>query len=218
MFTRDNEWEARAKIGVQCGGTREVNLATVGLVDTLETERLSLERWDERHRERWRSICRGSEVMRFIGSGQLWESAKADEVFDRMLAHWREHRFGWRSVLDAVSGKWLGFVGPNMVGPGVESVAPDEVEIGWWLLRSAWGRGYASEAASAARDEGFERVGLDRMIARVQPANLASSRVAEKIGMSVEREATGRHGEALHIYCLERAGWEREFHPRSNRS
>lgn len=128
-------------------------------METLETKRLSLERWDERHRERWRLICRDPEVMRFIGSGRLWETAKADEVFDGMLAHWRDHGFGWRSVLDTASGEWLGFVGPNMVGPGVQGVAPEEVEIGWWLLRLAWGRGYASEAASAARDEGVRASG-----------------------------------------------------------
>lgn len=170
----------------------------------LESERLLLEQWDDRHREEWRSICRDAEVMRFIGSGQLWELARADEVFDAMLAHWHERGFGWRSVLDRVTGSWLGFVGLNMVGPGVEGVVPDEVEIGWWLIRSTWGLGYASEGAALVRDEGFKRVGLDRMIARLQPANQASVRVAEKIGMRLERAGTGRHGEALLIYGLDR--------------
>jgi [ribosomal protein S5]-alanine N-acetyltransferase len=191
--------------------------ATVEFVKTLETERLLLDRWDERHREPWRLICLDPEVMRFIGPGQLWETAKADEVFDGMLGHWQEHDFGWRSVLDSASGEWLGFVGLNIVGPGVEGVASEDVEIGWWLVPSAWGRGYASEGASAARDEGFERLGLDRMIARLQPANLVSSRVAEKIGMSFVREGTGRHGEALRIYSLDREGWERQLHSGSSR-
>jgi len=148
--------------------------------------------------------------MSFIGLGQLWDTAKADEVFDRMLGHWHERGFGWRSVLDRASWEWLGFVGLNVVGPG-KGVAPEEVEIGWWLVRSAWGRGYASEGAAAARDEGFELVGLDRLIARLQAANIASSRVAEKIGLRLEREATGSHGESLLIYCLERGDWERRL-------
>jgi RimJ/RimL family protein N-acetyltransferase len=185
--------------------------ATVEFMATLETERLLLERWDERHREPWRLICRDSEVMRFIGLGQPWESAEADEVFDAMLRHWRERGFGWRAVLDRARGDWLGFVGLNVVGSGVEGVASDEVEIGWWLVRSAWGRGYASEGAAAARDEGFEHFGLDRMLARLQHANRASSRVAEKIGMRLVREGTGRQGETLLIYCLERAEWKRQL-------
>jgi ribosomal-protein-alanine N-acetyltransferase len=156
-------------------------------------------------------LCRDPEVMRFIGPGQLWEPAVADEVFDAMLAHWREHGFGWRSVLDPASGDWLGFVGLNIVGHGVDGVAPDEVEIGWWLVHSAWGRGYASEGAAGLRDEGFQRVGLDRMIARLQRANRASCRVAEKTGMRFEREGKGRHGEALLIYSLNRAAWKRQL-------
>lgn len=187
------------------------SIELVNLPEALETERLLLERWAERHRDPWRLICRDPEVMRFIGRAQLWETTKADEVFEGMLAHWREHGFGWRSVLDKAGREWLGFVGLNVLGSGVEGVAPEEIEIGWWLLRSAWGRGYASEAASAARDEGFERVRLARMIARLQPANRASSRVAEKIGMRITSEATGRHGEPLHIYCLDRAVWERRL-------
>ena len=82
-----------------------------------------------------------------------------------MLAHWRERGFGWRSLLDRATGDWLGFIGLNVVGP-VEGVASEEVEIGWWLVRSAWGRGFAREGAEAARDEGFDRVGLNQMIAR----------------------------------------------------
>jgi RimJ/RimL family protein N-acetyltransferase len=178
----------------------------------LETERLLLEPWNKRHRDNWRSICRDEDVMRFIGTGQLWPAARADEVFDGMLAHWQEHGFGWRSVLDRPTGHWLGFVGLNVVGPAVAGISPEQVEIGWWLMPSSWGHGYASEAAAAARDEGFERVGLDQMIARLQPANRASSRVAQKTGLTFEGHATGRHGELLHIFLLDRDRWERQLH------
>ena len=57
------------------------------------------------------------------------------------------------------------------------------------------------------RDEGFERVGLAHVIARIQPPNVASARVAERIGMRVDRETTGRSGEALRIYTLDCATW-----------
>ena len=80
-----------------------------------------------------------------------------------------------------------------------------QVEIGWWLVRAAWGLGYASEAAGLVLDEGFHRLGLDRIIARVQPANVASSRVAQRIGLAFDCEATGRHGERLHIYSLDKS-------------
>jgi RimJ/RimL family protein N-acetyltransferase len=180
-------------------------------VETLHTQRLLLEPWHERHRAVWRRICRDPEVMRFIALGEIWEAVKADKVFDSALAHWQERDFGWRSVLGKTSGDWLGFVGLNRLGPGVEEVAADEVEIGWWMTRAVWGRGYASEGASLIRDEGFDRVGLNRIIARLQPANTTSARVSEKIGLRFEREATGASGEANHIYALDRAGWKRRI-------
>ena len=173
----------------------------------LETRRLLLDPWAERHRRAWREICRDPEVMRYIGPGETWDVRQADEVFDRALAHWEQHGFGWRSVLDKATGDWLGFVGLNYPGPGAIEIPPDEVEIGWWIVRRVWGRGYATEGAAASRDEGFERIGLDRIIARLQPANLASARVAQKIGMRPERETMGRHGEPVLIYALGRSGW-----------
>jgi RimJ/RimL family protein N-acetyltransferase len=142
--------------------------------------------------------------MRFIGRRAIWEQAQADGVFDRMLSHWDDRGFGWRSAVDRTTGAWLGFVGLNVVGPGVGDIAADEVEIGWWIVRPAWGHGYATEGAAAVRDEGFNDLGLDRLIARVQSGNSASARVAEKLEMRLGRAATGRSGEELEIYHLER--------------
>jgi RimJ/RimL family protein N-acetyltransferase len=144
--------------------------------------------------------------MRYIGSGVTWDRARADATFEWALSHWQEHGFGWRSALDRTTGEWLGFVGLNYVGPGA-GVAPEEVEMGWWVIRPAWGRGYASEGAARLRDEAFEQIGLDQVIARLQAANIGSARVAEKLGMRLERETTGRHGESKLVYVLSNADW-----------
>ncbi len=64
----------------------------------------------------------------------------------------------------------------------------DEVEIGYLFLRRLWGRGLATEAASACRDYGFGSLGLDRLVSLIAPDNLPSRRVAEKVGMTLERE------------------------------
>jgi len=164
----------------------------------LRTDRLVLERWDEARLEEFVVLCADPEVMRFIGLGVTWDRARAEEASVRALERWREFGFGRRSLIE--DGRWLGFVEINLVGPGVAGVEPDEVEIGWWLARSAWGKGFATEGACAIRDEGFERVGLERLIGRFQPANVASGRIMEKLGMRYERESTGRHDEPLSIY------------------
>jgi len=60
----------------------------------------------------------------------------------------------------------------------------DETEVGFLLDRPFWGKGYATEAALASLQFGFEHFSLDHIIALVHPDNLASRRVIEKCGMT----------------------------------
>ncbi len=170
----------------------------------LETERLVLEPWDGRHLENFVALAADPQVMLYIGAGEPWERQRADAAFQAMLEHWREHNFGWRSLLEKETHEWLGFAGLNFVPPEATEVPPGEVEIGWWLTPSAWGRGLATEAAFAVRDEAFERVGLDRIIGRYHPSNEASGRIMERLGMHFERDSVGRYGGAVRVYALDR--------------
>jgi RimJ/RimL family protein N-acetyltransferase len=78
----------------------------------------------------------------------------------------------------------------------------DEWEIGYWMKKACWGKGYASEAAATFRDFAIRDLRLDRVISIIQPANLASIRVAVKIGMSLERH-TIFQGIPVAVYSLE---------------
>lgn len=60
----------------------------------------------------------------------------------------------------------------------------DDVEIGWRFAPEYWGQGYASEAAAAAMAHGLLTLGLQRIVAVLQDANLRSRRVCEKLGMT----------------------------------
>jgi RimJ/RimL family protein N-acetyltransferase len=181
-----------------------VSTLTRKSVEALETRRLLLEPFDQRHRRSWRSICRDPEVMRFIGGGEIWEMSLADDVFDRSLTHWREHGFGGRAVFEKRNGDCVGFTTLRYVDTGAIEAAAGEVEIGWRIARRAWGNGYATEAAAESRDQAFGSLKLSRIIARMHAANSASIRVAEKIGMRLERGAGGRHGEPVRIYSIAR--------------
>ena len=74
--------------------------------------------------------------------------------------------------------------------------AGTDPELGWRLSRSAWGQGYASEAARAARDDAFGRLGLARIISIIHPDNVRSERVAFKLGFhrdgSIHNPVLGR--------------------------
>lgn len=80
------------------------------------------------------------------------------------------------SVIEKASGRWVGRVGPwRPEGwPGTE--------VGWGLLRSAWGQGYATEAAAVGIDWAFERLGWTEVIHCIAPENLSSAAVARRLG------------------------------------
>ncbi|HMQ32667.1 MAG TPA: GNAT family N-acetyltransferase [Chloroflexaceae bacterium] len=113
-----------------------------------------------------------------------------------------ERGYGPYGVAERTGGTLVGYCGlfyfPDLGGR-------PEVELGYRLARAWWGRGYATEAALAVRDHAFDALGLTRLVALIDPANLASARVAEKIGMR-------RVGEVMlpgythpdHLYALHR--------------
>jgi RimJ/RimL family protein N-acetyltransferase len=88
-------------------------------------------------------------------------------------------------------------------GVGFWRDAPDP-EIGWWLARPYWGRGLATEAARVALTDVFERAGLDRVISIARPANTASIRIMEKLGVKLECELQ-KDGVRLVRYVIDRA-------------
>ena len=81
-----------------------------------------------------------------------------------------------------------------------------EIEIGWRLVRRAWGRGYAAEAAHAVAHHGFETAGLARIVADIDPGNAGSIRVAEKIGMAFAGAGT-YDGRPCQRFVLTREDW-----------
>jgi [ribosomal protein S5]-alanine N-acetyltransferase len=76
-----------------------------------------------------------------------------------------------------------------------------EYEISYRLRRDCWGQGLATEAVQACRDYGFKQMGLTHMISIIEPENVASIRVAEKMGMTLEKKASF-HDIAALIYGI----------------
>ena len=113
------------------------------------------------------------------------------------------------------TGEFLGFVGLNV--PSYAAPLPFEpcVEIGWRLKRTAWGKGYAGEAAREWLRFGFETIGLEEIVAFTIPDNLPSQRVMEKIGMTRDKDGDFLHPSlpadhpiAKHVlYRLKKTDW-----------
>ena len=78
-----------------------------------------------------------------------------------------------------------------------------EIEVTYTLAQNTWGKGYATEIAGALRDFAITKLRVTRLIALIHPGNVASARVAEKIGMRFEREVVRPSGAVRKIYIWE---------------
>jgi ribosomal-protein-alanine N-acetyltransferase len=115
------------------------------------------------------------------------------------LQRYEQHGIGlWVAILKD-SGAFAGQCG--LVVQEVEG--KEEVEIGYLFLRKLWGQGLATEAASACRDYGFTQLGHTRLISLIDPHNMASRRVAEKVGMRLEQQVH-KWDKPILVYAIER--------------
>lgn len=157
------------------------------LLPDVETDRLWLRRWSAaQHSSALADINSDPRVMRYLGGAPL-SAAESAEGAARYDAHWDEYGFGLWAAMEKSSGHVLGFIG--LQHPQWNPEFSDEVEVGWRLRRSAWGRGLATEGGAAALRSGFEVLGLDEIIAIVDPQNGASLAVTLKLGMSPRESA-----------------------------
>ncbi len=149
----------------------------------LRTARLILRRWQPSDALEMAAINGDQEVARYLNGPT--DSLAIAAFYAQMLAHWERHGFGlWalESTEPASAGRFVGFAGLAHV-PSFLSAAGPSPELGWRLAPSAWGRGLATEAAAAARDDAFERLGLPELISIIHPRNVRSQRVAQKVGL-----------------------------------
>lgn len=165
----------------------------------LETERLILRMWREDYFEAYAEICADPEVMRYLG-GKAFDRLEAWRHMAAMIGHWHLRGYGVWAVEEKATGRLIGRIGfMNPAGwPGFE--------LGWTLSRSAHGKGYATEGARRALEYAFTEMGREHVISLINPLNVASIRVAERLGEKVEGRTELLGAEVL-IYGIDRDEW-----------
>ena len=143
----------------------------------IETERLILRRFESGEGQLIYTLNEDPEVTRYTGD-PVRDLAHANEVLDQViLPQYALYNHGRWAIHTKPGMEFIGWCGLKY------RPERDEVDLGYRFIKSAWGKGYASEAAMASINYGFEKLGLRRIVGRAMPGNIASIKVLEKCGM-----------------------------------
>jgi RimJ/RimL family protein N-acetyltransferase len=188
----------------------------------LATDRLVLRRFTIADADNLVSLDADPEVMRFITGGAPTSRTEIlDEVLPAFLGYYQRYEgYGFWAAIERETGEFLGWF---HFRPRA-GAAPGEVELGYRLRKSAWGKGYATEGSRALIRAGFTQFGVQRVVAETMAVNLASRRVMEKAGLTLVRTfhqpwpfPIDGHQFGDVEYALDRAGWQQQDTAAGNR-
>src|SRR4051794_40089365 len=167
------------------------------MTSPFETERLRLREFTRGDLAAVAAMVADEEQMTFYPRPKTREEASA--WINRNLSCYKEYGFGFWCVESRATAAFAGYC-------GIRPLALDgasEIVVGWPTKKALWNRGFATQAALAARDLAFERFALPRLVAVIHPEHIASRRVTEKTGMHVEKRVTVEEDYAALIYVSE---------------
>lgn len=151
----------------------------------LETDRLIIRPWTPEDRPAFTALTYDPEVMRYVHGGRPYSEAEVDEWFSRQERQLREFDICMGAMIEKATGRLVGLAGTQPLG------TTGDLEIGWWLAREVWGRGYATEAGGAAMWHVLKTLGRKRVVAIIDVPNEPSKRVVARLGMKYEARYTG---------------------------
>lgn len=173
----------------------------------IETERLYLRHWHTEDKAPFSILNADPDVMRYLP--RLLNRAESDDMVERLSQEIIHTGIGFFAMEIKSTGCFIGFTGIAHVQPGELPCAPT-IEIGWRLARQAWGFGYATEAARACLQFGFEQRQLAEIVSFTATNNQRSRLLMERIGMTYDAAADFDHpllaeGHPLRrsvLYCI----------------
>ncbi len=145
----------------------------------LKTDRLGLRNWLPEDAAPFIEMCQDAEVMQHFPG--LLTSEETLALIGRLTKHFEKYGYTYFAVDVLKTDEFIGFTG--LANQTWKSEFTPCVDMGWRLKRSAWGKGYATEAASACLVAANTKFVLEEVLAFATDTNLASENVMKKIGM-----------------------------------
>ncbi len=163
-----------------------------------ETDRLILRRLDERDVDEIFAMRSDPEVMRFIRAPQ--NRIETVNWLNLVSSRWESDHIGFCAIVEKQTDKFVGWCGLWQLKE------TDELEIGYAIAKSAWGKGFATEAAQVFLRYAFEQLKTGKIVAVAEPENASSRRVMEKIGMKFVRFGEFYNRELVQ-YVISQKSW-----------
>jgi RimJ/RimL family protein N-acetyltransferase len=148
----------------------------------IKSERLGFRNWLPSDEEQFIEMCKDELVMKHFSKPLSEEETLG--LISRLDNHFKEHGYCYFAVDLLETDEFIGFTG--LAKQNWESDFTPCVDIGWRLKRSAWGKGYATEAAGACLEAAYAKFGLEEVVAFTTDTNLASQNIMKKIGMQYQ--------------------------------
>ncbi|MFN8374185.1 MAG: GNAT family N-acetyltransferase [Anaerolineae bacterium] len=164
-----------------------------------ETERLVVRQLEADDLDALYAICGDAELMRYSGNGEPLSREDTRRWINVSRTNYQVKGYGCSAVIDKTSGEFIGYCG-LVYAPG-----STQVELIYALKKAYWGQGYATEVAGAMLEYGFAEYGLKNIAASIDPANAASIRVVQKLGMKFLRNTVDEDGLPVVWYRIDRA-------------
>ena len=168
----------------------------------LETPRLLLRHLELRDLQELYSLYQDIEIRRYFPDGVLSYDDTKEELEWFINGHPRYPKLGLWATIHKESDKFIGRCG--LLPWEIDDTL--EIEIAYLLNKDFWHQGFATEAAKGIMSYGFEKLYLTRLICMMHPENVASQKVAERIGMKLESQVDGVAGDNFPtlIYAIEK--------------
>lgn len=186
----------------------------------LETDRLVLRRFTSADVDNLASLDADPDVMRFVNGGIPTSREEIENEFlPAFLGYYQRYQqYGFWAAIERSTRDFLGWFHFRPRDPA----APAQVELGYRLRKSAWGKGYATEGSRALIRKGFTESCVQRVTAEAMTANMASRRVMEKAGLTLVRTfcrpwpgTIGSYEIEVVEYALDKADWEQQNQDRT---
>lgn len=162
----------------------------------IETARLVIRKLEASDAQALAQLWTDPEVTRYMGGPRDYDELL--RIFQEDAAASPPPEIDLWPVVEKATSRVIGHCG--LIDKEVDG--RQEVELVYVFETAAWGKGYATEAASRIRDHAFETLGLDRIISLIDPDNSASERVAVKVGMQFEKETRRPGGRVMRVYAI----------------